>query len=155
MLQIGGLFLPTCPWPGLTALLKRFRVSWLSWRLWPEPFSHNLMQSWMDLWALPDLSLSELWHKCYTVCHWPIKASVTVTSVSETVGIFLMFLLVCVMYLLILPIHFKGSHIFRTAHASVSPDLSVTSTWHNRTALKMSWTIDLKTEVIDLDWVSH
>lgn len=64
VLQIVDLFLPTCLWPGLTVLQKRFRVSWLSWRQWPESFSHNLIQSSMDTRALPDLNLSELWYKC-------------------------------------------------------------------------------------------
>lgn len=44
-LQIVGLFLPTCLWPGLTVLQKTFRASGLSWKLLPQLLSHNLNES--------------------------------------------------------------------------------------------------------------
>lgn len=80
VLQIAGLLRPTCLWPGPAALQRRSRVSWVSWRLWrSESFSRSPMESSTDR---PDLSLSELWRKCYTACHSPIKATITWMKVS-------------------------------------------------------------------------
>ena len=105
VLQIAGLFPLTCLWPGLTALQRKSRGSWLSWRLWPESSSRNLTWTLTEPWTRPDLNLSELWHKCYTVCHWPIKALVITRSISESVGILVVFNRVCLMCLLILSIN--------------------------------------------------
>lgn len=57
VLQIGSLFPPTSLWLGLTVRLRRFRVSWLSWKICPKLFSCKLMQIPLDL---VDRSLSSL-----------------------------------------------------------------------------------------------
>lgn len=40
-LQIEGPSPPTCLWPGLAALQRTFRLSSLSWTLWPQASGHS------------------------------------------------------------------------------------------------------------------
>ncbi len=109
VLQIGGLCLPTCLWPGLTVLLKTSRFLWLNWKILPEPFGHNLTQSATDPQTIPVLNLSELWYKYVT----------NLASLSCSI---------CLSNMLPNPTHYFKRHTSRTVHSSASAHLCVMST---------------------------